>query len=305
VQRGARGRFLLRNGRGAVIDPQHNLAGEATIVAADVGGHGRDSRIFLAAPVELRRIEEHFAAQIEDVATVEWAAATRSVRALRIRRLGALVLDERPLRDVPEEQIAEALLVGIRAEGLTLLNWSRDDQRLRERMAFLHSMDTDAWPAVTDAALLDSLEQWLLPWCSGIRSAEALRRLPLTEPLLSRVPWDRRAQLDTLAPTHVEVPSGSRIAIDYSDPAAPTLAVRLQEMFGLADTPLVAGGRVPLTLKLLSPAQRPVQVTRDLASFWKTTYFEVRRDLRGRYPKHYWPDDPLQAEPTRRTRPRP
>jgi ATP-dependent helicase HrpB len=304
MQRGARGRFLLRNGRGAVIDPQHNLAGETTIVAADVGGHGRDSRIFLAAPVDLRLIEEHFASQIEDVTTVEWDAGTRSVRAHQTRRLGALVLGERPLRDVREEQIAEALFAGIRAEGLTLLDWSRDDQRLRERMAFLHTMDPEAWPAVSDAALLDSLEQWLLPWCSGIRSADALRRLPLAEALLSRMPWERRAQLDTLAPTHVEVPSGSRIVIDYSDPAAPTLAVRLQEMFGLADTPRVAGGRVPLTLKLLSPAQRPVQVTRDLASFWETTYFEVRRDLRGRYPKHYWPDDPLQAEPTRRTRPR-
>jgi ATP-dependent helicase HrpB len=304
VQRGARGRFLLRNGRGAVIDPQHNLAGETTIVAADVGGQGRDSRIFLAAPVDIRLIEGHFSAQIEDVATVEWDAATRSVRARQIRRLGALVLGERPLRDVPEEHIAEALLAGIRAEGLTLLDWSRDDQRLRERMAFLHTMDPGAWPAVSDAALMDSLEQWLLPWCSGIRSADALRRLPLGEALLSRMPWERRAQLDTLAPTHIEVPSGSRIAIDYNDPAAPALAVRLQEMFGLADTPRVAGGRVPLTLKLLSPAQRPVQVTRDLASFWETTYFEVRRDLRGRYPKHYWPDDPLQAEPTRRTRPR-
>jgi ATP-dependent helicase HrpB len=304
MQRGARGRFLLRNGRGAVIDPQHNLAGDTTIAAADVGGHGRDSRIFLAAPVDIRLIEEHFAGQVEDVTAVEWDAATRSVRARQTRRLGALVLGERPLRDVPEEQIAEALLTGIRAEGLTLLDWSRDDQRLRERMAFLHTMDPDAWPAVSDAALLDSLEQWLLPWCSGIRSADALRRLPLAEALLGRIPWERRAQLDTLAPTHVEVPSGSRIVIDYSDPASPALAVRLQEMFGLADTPRVAGGRVPLTLKLLSPAQRPVQVTRDLASFWETTYFEVRRDLRGRYPKHYWPDDPLQAEPTRRTRPR-
>jgi ATP-dependent helicase HrpB len=302
MQRGARGRFLLRNGRGAVIDPQHNLAGEPTIVAADVGGHGRDSRIFLAAPVELRRIEEHFAAQIEDVATVEWAAATRSVRAQESRRLGALVLAERPLRDVPEERVAEALLAGVRAEGLALLEWSREDQRLRERMAFLHAMDPGAWPAVTDAALLHGLEEWLLPWCSGIRGADALRRVPLAEALLSRLPWERRTQLDTLAPTHIEVPSGSRIAIDYSDPEAPVLAVRLQEMFGLADTPRVAGGRVPLTLQLLSPAQRPVQVTRDLASFWETTYFEVRRDLRGRYPKHYWPDDPLQAEPTRRTR---
>jgi ATP-dependent helicase HrpB len=303
-QRGGRGRFLLRNGRGASLEPQHNLAGEEFIAVAEVGGHGRDARVFLAAPPPRQLLEQHFAGSIETTRTVAWDAGSQAVRAQETRRLGALVLGEKPLPDAAPDQLAAALAQGIRTEGLTLLGWTREAQRLRERLAFLHLLDPAAWDDVGDEALLASLETWLLPWCSGVRSADALRRIDLVEPLLARVGWQRRPLLDQLAPTHVEVPSGSRIPIDYSDPAAPALAVRLQEMFGLADTPATGGGRVPLTLRLLSPAHRPVQVTRDLASFWKDAYFEVRKDLRGRYPKHYWPDDPLQAEPTHRARPR-
>ena len=153
-------------------------------------------------------------------------------------------------------------------------------------------------------ALTASLDEWLLPWLTQDARGDALRRIDLSEALLGLAGWERRSDVERLAPTHAIVPSGSRIAIDYSDPIAPVLAVRLQEMFGAVDTPRVAGGRVPLTLHLLSPARRPVQVTRDLASFWRDAYFEVRKDLRGRYPKHYWPENPLEAEATRRTRPR-
>jgi ATP-dependent helicase HrpB len=303
-QRGGRGRFLLRNGRGASIDVQHNLAGAEYIVAADVGGRGRDSRVFLGAPLSRARLDAHFADRIETQTEVRWDGATRSVRVTSSQRLGALVLSEKPVRDVPPELIAAALLDAVRAAGLGLLSWSDDALRLRQRLAFLHAVAPQEWPDVGDDALLASLEEWLLPFLTAVRTADDLRRVELEQALLARVGWQRREQLDTLAPTHVQVPSGSRIAIDYSDAAAPVLAVRLQEMFGLAETPRVAGGAVPLTVHLLSPARRPVQVTRDLASFWATTYFDVRKDLRGRYPKHYWPENPLEAEPTRRAKPR-
>jgi ATP-dependent helicase HrpB len=157
---------------------------------------------------------------------------------------------------------------------------------------------------VSDAALLETLGTWLTPHLGGLRSLAEVSRVDLAGALLAQLPWDRRVAIDELAPTHVVVPSGSRIPIDYGDVAAPALAVRLQEMFGLADTPRIARGKVPLTIHLLSPARRPVQVTRDLAGFWKTSYFEVRKEMRGRYPKHYWPDDPMAAEPTRRAKPR-
>jgi ATP-dependent helicase HrpB len=303
-RRGARGRFLLRNGRGAAIDPHHNLAGEEFIVAAEVGGHGRDSRVFLAAPLPRAELERHFAGQVRTEQEVGWDAAAAVVRAREVRRLGALVLGERPLQQPPLERIAAAWLDAIRAQGLELLPWPDDARRLRERLAFLHALDPATWPDVSDEALLASLDRWLLPWIAPRTDAGALRAIDPGQALWSLAGQDRRADVDRLAPSHIEVPSGSRVAIDYSDPAAPVLAVRLQEMFGLADTPRIGGGRVPVTLHLLSPARRPVQVTRDLASFWRSGYYDVRKDLRGRYPKHYWPDDPLQAEPTSRAKPR-
>jgi ATP-dependent helicase HrpB len=174
---------------------------------------------------------------------------------------------------------------------------------MRERLAFLRTVDPE-WPDVSDEALGQTLDEWLGPSLTGLRRLDDLRRIDLGALLLDRVGWHQRARLEELAPTHVVVPTGSRLPIDYADPAAPVLAVRLQEMFGLAETPRIGGGRVPLTLHLLSPAQRPVQVTRDLAGFWRTSYFDVRKDMRGRYPRHHWPENPLDAEPTRRVKPR-
>ena len=198
--------------------------------------------------------------------------------------------------------MADALLEGIRQEGLEALPWSRETRQLRERLHFLHTLEPGTWPAASEEALEAELETWLRPFLPGMRSLDDLSRLDLGQALLSRVGWDERRRLDALAPTHLEVPSGSRIALDYSDPEAPALAVRLQEVFGMTETPRIGGGRVPLTMKLLSPARRPVQVTQDLASFWEDAYFEVRKEMRGRYPKHPWPEDPLEAEPTRRTK---
>jgi ATP-dependent helicase HrpB len=298
---GGGGRYLLRNGRGAAFAGPDPLADEAFIVIPEIDGQGRDSRVYLAAPLSEADLARHFAEQVEREEQVDWDAASGAVRAVRRERLGAIVLREAPLRDPDLERIAAAMLRGIRAAGLDAL-WTDAARRLRERMAFLHHLDPSRWPDVSDAALLASLDAWLAPHLHGARGD--LRAVDVAAALVSLLPWDRRAALDDLAPTHVTVPTGSRVPVDYADPAAPVLAVRLQEMFGLAETPRVGGGAVPLTLHLLSPAHRPVQVTRDLAGFWRSSYFDVRKDLRGRYPRHPWPDDPLSAAPTRRAKPR-
>jgi ATP-dependent helicase HrpB len=301
-QRGARGSFLLRAGGGAVIDAQHALAGEEMIVAAEIGDHGRIPRVFLAVPFARADVETHFATQVETITVAEYDVVARAVRPMQSRRLGAIVLSERPARDIPAADMAGILLDAVRRHGTDVLPWTEHATRLRERIAFLHLLDPDSWPDVSDNALRSAPDEWLRPWIGDAPHGDALRTVDVAEALLAIVGWQRRADIDRLAPTHVEVPSGSRVAIDYADPAAPVLAVRLQEMFGAADTPRIADGRVALTLHLLSPARRPVQVTRDLASFWRTTYFEVRKDLRGRYPKHFWPEDPLTAQATRRVR---
>ena len=294
---GPGGRYLLRNGQGAILEPQ-TLAREEYLVAAELDGLARDSRIFLAAPITLEEIETHFANDLVREDVLGWDDASRAVAGRRRRRLGALVLQEGPLPDPDPAAVAGAMMEGVRREGVERLPWTESARRVRARLGFLHAIDPD-WPDVSDEALTRDLDHWLAPRLAGARRWDQLERVDLGELLLDRLPWDRRAALENWAPTHVEVPSGSRVPVDYSNPAAPVLAVRLQELFGLTETPTVGRGRVPLTLHLLSPARRPVQVTRDLAGFWRTTYFEVRKDLKGRYPKHHWPDDPLLAEPTR------
>jgi ATP-dependent helicase HrpB len=191
----------------------------------------------------------------------------------------------------------------VRKDGIHALPWDDAATRVRERITFLRALDP-GWPDVSDQALMDSLDRWLEPRLGGLTRWDDLARVDLGGALLDLVGWERRGALDRLAPTHVVVPSGSRIPVDYGDPEQPVLAVRLQEMFGLTETPRIGQGAVPLTLHLLSPAGRPVQVTRDLAGFWRTSYFDVRKDLKGRYPRHHWPDDPLRAQPTRRIRPK-
>jgi ATP-dependent helicase HrpB len=209
------------------------------------------------------------------------------------------------------EHVADALLEQVRGAGLGVLPWQEADHRLLARMRFVaahpsqgRGVSAAAWPAMDEAALLADIDQWLLPWLQGVKSLQQLADGRLAEALLSRLDRTQRQQLEECAPTHVTVPTGSRIAVDYLDDNAPCIEVRMQEVFGLADTPRIAGGRVPLTLKLLSPARRPMQITRDLAGFWRGSYAEVRKDMRGRYPRHYWPEDPLQAEPLRGLRPR-
>jgi ATP-dependent helicase HrpB len=306
---GRRGRFLLRNGRGARFAEPQSLEGEEWLVAAEVEDRGREARIFRAAAMDREEVEAHFATSIQECRQVEWDEQGGRVQARRVRRLGALLLSSAPLEDADPATLAATLLHGIRWEAgrgreLQALPWDRDTVQLRERLHFLHGLEGDRWPPASTGALLEEMEEWLLPFVDGMRSLDDLSRLDLKEALLSRLGWEDRALLDRWAPTHVEVPSGSRIPVDYSDPAAPVLAVRLQEVFGMTQTPRIGGGRVPLTLHLLSPARRAVQVTRDLESFWREAYFQVRKDLRGRYPKHHWPEDPMRAPATRRVRPR-
>lgn len=297
-QRGGPGRFVMRNGRGVTLPISDPLAHLPWLAIAALDDAGREGRVQLAAPLELDALLAHAGEQVETVDEVGWDDATAAVLARRQRRLGALVLAEQPLRDVDPAVVQGALLEGIRARGVQALPWTDEASMLRERLAFLHHLDP-AWPEVSDAALLDTLAEWLGPQLIGLRRLAAIEGAMLVEGLRMRCGWERRQSLDLLAPERITVPSGSQIRIDYADPEAPVLAVRLQELFGMQATPMVGGGRVPLTLHLLSPAHRPMQVTRDLASFWANGYFDVRKDLRGRYPKHHWPEDPLAAAPVR------
>lgn len=266
---------------------------------------GNKPRILLAAPISKTQILEHFADQLEQVQEVLWDNKTERVVARQITRLGALVLEESSQNKPSPEQVAAVLLQALKDKGMKGLPWSEEAIRTKERMAFLHQLDPEHWPAVSDAGLDATMDDWLLPHLIGLRSMEQVAKLDFNEMLLSALSWERRQEMEKLAPTHIIVPSGSRISLNYSDSATPVLAVRLQEVFGMLDSPKVGGGKVPVLIHLLSPASRPVQVTRDLRSFWNSGYFEVRKDLRGRYPKHHWPEDPLTAEPTRGTKKRP
>ncbi|MEJ8547540.1 ATP-dependent helicase HrpB [Brevibacillus borstelensis] len=307
AQRRANGRFLLQNGRGAVFTGMQPLANVPYLVAAELDDHGTESTIYLAAPLEAEQLEKYFVDQLEKERLVYWDSDQQSVRARVRKRLGALVVQEAPLPDPDPEDTMHALLSGIASEGLELLPWTKQARQLQQRLQFMHGQEQgeSKWPDVSDEELRETLSDWLGPHLHGMRKRADLQRLSLADILLGLISWEQRRELDKEAPTHIGVPSGSRVPVDYSDPAAPVLSVRLQELFGLMQTPRICYGRVPLTLHLLSPAHRPVQVTRDLASFWQSAYFDVKKDLKGRYPKHYWPDDPMQASPTSKAKPRP
>jgi ATP-dependent helicase HrpB len=298
---GQAGRFLLRNGQGAETGSPA-LALAEYLVAADLDGDPRQSRLWLGLPLEEAELRRHFQAAITEEEVVRWEDAAAGVVAVKRERLGAIVLREAPLRDPDPTLVLEELLGWIRRLGLGVLPWSDEAVRLRERLAFLHQAIGGEWPDVGDAALLEQVDHWLGPSLTGVRKGAELTRVDLARALTSWLGWARREELDRLAPSHLRVPTGSLIRLDYSDPGAPVLAVRLQEVFGLTETPRLAGGRVPVTMHLLSPAHRPVQVTRDLAGFWRSSYFDVRKEMKGRYPRHEWPEDPLTATPTRRAK---
>jgi ATP-dependent helicase HrpB len=316
---GASGRYLLANGRGAHFAEPQALAKSEFIVAAALDGAEREARIFLAAPIRLTDIERQFSAQITDRTEIAWDEQEEAVRARRERRLGALLLESGDIRSPDPEALLGTALVGLRRMGIGALPWTKDLRQWRARVMLMREYAvavpaprlvsglepaSNPWPDLSDAALTETLAEWAPPWISGLVRREHFARMDLNNALRSRLSHAQGTVLEREAPTHFVVPSGSRIPIDYLDGEVPTLSVRLQEIFGLQATPSIANGRLPLLLKLLSPAGRPAQITRDLVSFWNRGYHEVRKDLKGRYPKHYWPEDPYTAQPTRRARPR-
>jgi ATP-dependent helicase HrpB len=298
------GRYVLSNGRGARFTTAQSLAKAEFLVVAALDDREREARIFMAAPLSRAALETALSEHLTTLERIDWNERERAVEAVVERRLGVLVVDSGPLTDADPTRVAQALIAGIRRLSLTVLPWDRETRAWQARVRFVRALPSQsgvAWPDVGDAALLAGLETWLAPWLDGLSRVDHLARLDLTAILGSMLGRDLQRRLEQLAPTHVQVPSGSRIRIDYED-EAPSLSVRLQEVFGLAVTPRIGGGTVPLVLKLLSPAQRPVQVTRDLASFWANGYAEVRKELKGRYPKHAWPEDPRTAPAMRGAR---
>jgi ATP-dependent helicase HrpB len=300
------GGYRLSNGRGATLTDAQSLGQAAYLVIAQLDDAEREARIQLAAPVELNELQSDFADAISQQARIEWNSRDAVVTAVHERSLGALILDSRRIDNPDSEQVLQALLKGLRELGLSAFTWTPAAHALRTRMLFAHRHDRRApqpWPAVDDVSLLSDLEVWLAPWLPGSTRLNQLAQVNIHEALLALLDWNQQQRLNEIAPTHIDVPSGSQIALNY-DGDIPTLSVRLQEVFGMLATPRVGGGAVPVLMELLSPARRPVQVTQDLASFWARGYHEVKKDLKGRYPKHYWPDDPLQAQATARAKPR-
>jgi ATP-dependent helicase HrpB len=298
------GQFRLSNGRGASVAAHDPLAAADYIVAAELDGDRRDARVFLAAPVTAGELETAFGEVLERRDEIAWDTRTAAVVARRQLRLGELVVREEKLETPPRPAVLAALLTGIREAGLACLPWRSETMQLRARVACLRRLDGEAsaWPNLSDSALLASLEDWLAPALNGIGRLSQLDRIDLAPLLRGCLGWPEQRALDERAPTHVTVPSGSTVPIDYTSGDVPILAVRLQEMFGATASPCIAGGRITLLLHLLSPAGRPLQTTSDLAGFWRGSYHEIRREMRGRYPKHPWPEDPLAAEPTSRAK---
>jgi ATP-dependent helicase HrpB len=323
--RGGGGAFLLANGRGGRVDAASGLAREPFLAVAELTGAAAASRIILAAPITLDEIEVRFADRIEEREAVAFDAASASLRARRTRRLGALALSEHVKVVEPSAENARLLAEGIVALGIGKLPWNKGQLQLRDRTQFLRRTDLgftrdrhslmpksaiadlgegEQWPDLSEDALAHSAGEWLAPFLIGKTALAQIGADDLAAALDALLPWALRKRLEAEAPTHFTAPTGSAVAIDYTAEQGPTVSIRVQELFGLAVHPTIAGGRVPLSIELLSPAHRPVQVTRDLPSFWRGSYADVKTEMRGRYPRHPWPDDPLRASATRRAKPR-
>ena len=301
---GAAGAFVLANGRGAQIDPASPLAREPYLAVAELAGSAAAGRILLAAPIGLAEIEARFADRIVTREDIAFDPASASLRLRRLRRFGAITLSEQPMSAAASEAAARILAEGIARLGIDRLPWTKALRQWRDRVMFLRASEGDEWPDLSDAALAATVNAWLGP---SLAAKTALRDITADEmetALNALLPWPRQRRLGAEAPAHFEAPTGSRVPIDYQADGGPKIAIRVQELFGLDRHPAIAGGRIPLLIELLSPAHRPVQTTRDLPGFWRGSYAAVRAEMRGRYPKHPWPDDPLAATATRRAKPR-
>jgi len=298
------GSFVLANGRGAAVEQTSSLARAPYIAVGELTGTAAQGRILLAASITQADIELRFAAQIENAEEVSFDRAAMALRARRKKTLHAITLSEAPMALSPSADTARIFAAGLIAAGLDKLPWSKSLQQWRDRVMFLRKAEGDSWPDLSDTALAAEAENWLVPVLYDKISLKEVSAGDLSDAMMGLLPWELRARLEREAPTHFEAPTGTMLAIDYEAEQGPTIAVRLQELFGLNTHPSIAKGAVPLVLELLSPAQRPVQVTRDLPGFWRGSYAAVRSDLRGRYPRHPWPEDPASAPPTRRVKPR-
>ncbi len=298
------GSFVLANGRGAGVDQTSALAKSPYIAVAELTGTAANGRILLAAPITQDEVETQFAAHIEMDDEISFDKSAMALRARRRKKLHAITLSEHTLPVSPSADTARILAEGLVAVGIDRLPWSKPLKQWRDRVMFLRAASPEEWPDLSDTALAETREIWLVPALHDKTSLASFSAGDFSDALMSLLPWDLRSRLEREAPTHFEAPTGTSLPIDYEAEQGPTIAVRLQELFGLNVHPSIAKGKIPLVLELLSPAHRPVQVTRDLPGFWRGSYAAVRTDLRGRYPRHPWPEDPVSAPPTRRVKPR-
>jgi ATP-dependent helicase HrpB len=301
--RGERGAFLMANGRAAALEPHDALAGEPFLAVGEVAGRAAAARILLAAPLTLADIESVAGPSIETAEELTFDRASASLRARRRRRLGALVLSEQTLAVPPDEKSAFTLASGALTLGFARLPWSKALRQWRDRALFLRRAEGESWPDLSEEAL-ERDPAWLAPFLHGKTRLDEIGPEDLSAALRALLSWDLARRLDTEAPTHFHAPTGTAAPIDYEAEGGPAIALKVQELFGLSEHPSVAGGRIPLTVHLLSPAHRPIQITRDLPGFWRGSWAAVRSDLRGRYPRHFWPEDPANAPPTSRAKPR-
>ena len=295
--------FLLRNGKGVVLPEEDALAKADYIVVADLDAGQREGRVWLAAEISINDIEWLFADQINHQRIIEWDKDQQKVVARQRQLLGELVLIERQVAVEKSDPVSQVVLDQLKSQGLSILGEQKEFEVLRARIATMRKLDCDGdWPEVSDAGLIKTLDYWLLPWIENIQSLKQARKVNLVQALQSWLGWDKQQQLNQLLPELFSTPAGTKRSIEYRFNESPFLRVPLQEMLGESDSPTLANGQLKLVLQLLSPAGRPLQVTQDLSAFWKNAYHEVKKEMRGRYPKHVWPDDPVNAQATRFTK---
>ncbi len=298
------GAFLLANGRGAKVEQTSALAREEYLAVAEIAGAAQEGRILLAARISEAEILAHFAARIEQTEEAVFDPKARAVRGRSAKKYLALVFSERPLKVEASDETARALAAGIATLGVDQLPFSAGAARWLERVRFLRTAEGEEWPDVSEQALAARIQEWLAPFLAGKTALGEISAGDVSNALHALLPHELARRLDLEAPDRFTAPTGSELAIDYAAEAGPTISVKVQELFGLSQHPAVAAGKIPLVLSLLSPAGRPIQVTRDLPAFWRGSWADVKKEMRGRYPKHVWPDDPASATPTRRAKPR-